>query len=342
MGRYEGLVAWITGGGTGIGRALALELAAGGGHVALSGRRVDRLEEVAAEVRARGCQALVVPCDVTREDACGAAVRTIAEHFGKLDVAFANAGYGASGRIEQIPIEVWRQQLEVNVIGVVNTVRASLPELKKTRGRLVLVSSVMGMLAMPAQGPYTASKWAVRAIGLTLSQELHGTGVSCTTIYPGFVESEIGQVGLDGRFDPARTDKRPKKMMWTGDKAADVIWRAVMKRKREFVFTGHGKIGGFLGRHMPGLVHFAMTRQGTQQKVMARAKAAEDHTLAGGRPGSSHPIADAHASRAQRHSVVNEGDPHADSRLSSAHGLVPEGRTLADGKPGSKRPLGGN
>lgn len=273
MGRYEGLVAWVTGGGTGIGRALALELAAGGGHVALSGRRVDRLEEVAAEVRARGGRALVVPCDVTREEACEEASRTIVAQLGRLDVAFANAGYGASGRIEQLPAEVWRQQLEVNVIGVVNTVRASLSELKKTRGRLVLVSSVMGMLAMPAQGPYCASKFAVRAIGLTLAQELHGTGVSCTTIYPGFVESEIGQVGLDGRFDSARKDKRPQKMMWTGDKAAKVIWRAVMKRKREFVFTGHGKIGGFLGRHLPGLVHFAMTRQGTRKKVMASAKA---------------------------------------------------------------------
>lgn len=273
MGRYQGLVSWITGGGTGIGRALALELAAGGGDVVLSGRRADRLEEVATEVRARGARALVLPCDVTDEAACEAAVRAIAERFGKLDVAFANAGYGASGRIEQLPAEVWRQQLEVNVVGVVNTVRASLPELKKSRGRLVLVSSVMGMMAMPGQGPYSASKFAVRAIGLTLAQELHGTGVSCTTIYPGFVESEIGQVGLDGRFDPGRKDKRPQKIMWTGDKAARVIWRAVMKRKREFVFTGHGKVGAFLGRHLPGLVHFAMTREGTKKKVLASAKA---------------------------------------------------------------------
>ena len=105
-----------------------------------------------------------------------------------------------------------------------------------------------------------------------LAQELHGSGVSCTTIYPGFVESEIAQVGADGRFDPARVDKRPKKMMWTGDKAAKVIWAAVMKRKREFVFTGHGKLGAFMGRHFPGFVHFAMTREGTRKKVQATAK----------------------------------------------------------------------
>jgi len=192
--------------------------------------------------------------------------------LGKLDIAFANAGFSASGRIENLSAEDWRRQLDVNVVGVANTAKWSLPELRKTKGRLVLVSSVMGMMAMPAQGPYSASKFAVRAIGLTLAQELHGSGVSCTTIYPGFVESEIAQVGADGRFDPTRIDKRPKKMMWTGDKAAKVIWAAVMKRRREFVFTAHGKLGAFMGRHFPGFVHFAMTREGTRNKVQARAK----------------------------------------------------------------------
>lgn len=273
---YKGMVAWITGGGTGIGRALALELARGGGAVALSGRRVERLEEVAREVEVLGARALIVPCDVTDEAQCREAVARIvdgARGLGRMDVAFANAGYGASGRIAHLSAEDWRRQLDVNVVGVAMTAKWALPELEKTRGRLVLVSSVMGMMAMPAQGPYSASKFAVRAIGLTLAQELHGTGVSCTTIYPGFVESEIGQVGVDGRFDPSRSDKRPKKMMWSGDRAAKVIWRAVMKRKREFVFTGHGKVGAFLGRHLPGLVHFAMTRPGTKKKVIASAKA---------------------------------------------------------------------
>ena len=273
MGRYDGLVAWVTGGGTGIGRSLALEFAAGGGDVALSGRRVDKLDEVAREVEKLGRRALVVPCDVTDEKACEATVKEIQAGLGKIDIAYANAGYGCSGRIENLTAEDWRRQLDVNVVGVANTAKWSIPALRQTKGRLVLVSSVMGMLAMPAQGPYTASKFAVRAIGLTLAQELHGSGVTCTTIYPGFVESEIGQVGLDGHFDPSRTDKRPKKMMWTGEKAAKVIWGAVMKRKREYVFTGHGKLGAFLGKHFPGLVHFAMTRPNTKTKIVASSKA---------------------------------------------------------------------
>jgi NAD(P)-dependent dehydrogenase (short-subunit alcohol dehydrogenase family) len=273
MGRADGKVAWVTGGGTGIGRGLALRFAADGGDVAISGRRADRLEEVAAEVRALGRRALVVVCDVTDEAACESAVAAIERELGRLDVAIANAGYGASGRIEQLSAEDWRRQLDVNVVGVANTAKHALPALRRTKGRLVLVSSVMGMIAMPAQGPYSASKFAVRALGLTLSQELHGTGVSCSTLYPGFVESEIGQVGLDGTFDPNRQDRRPKKFMWSSERSAEVMWAAIWKRKREYVFTGHGKFGGFLGRHFPGLVHFAMTRESARKKVTATAKA---------------------------------------------------------------------
>lgn len=273
MGRADGLVAWVTGGGTGIGRGLALRFAAEGGDVALSGRRADRLEAVADEVRALGRRAMVIVCDVTDEAACAGAVAAIERELGRLDVAVANAGYGASGRIEQLTAEDWRRQLDVNVVGVANTAKHALPALRKTGGRLALVSSVMGMLAMPGQGPYTASKFAVRAMGLTLAQELHGTGVSCTTLYPGFVESEIGQVGLDGNFDASRKDKRPQKMMWSSDKAAATMWAAIWKRKREHVFTGHGKLGGFLGRHLPGLVHFAMTRESAKKKVLSTTKA---------------------------------------------------------------------
>lgn len=268
-----GLVVWVTGGGTGIGRALALEFASKGADVAISGRRKERLEEVAAEVRQLGRRALTLACDVADEAACEAAVTQIVAELGRLDVAVANAGFGVSGRIEQLTAADWRRQFDVNVIGVVNTVRAALPELRKTQGRLGLVSSVMGMIAMPGQGPYAASKFAVRAIGLTLAQELHGSGVSCTTVYPGFVESEITQVDIQGKFDPSRKDPRPKQFIWSASKAARVMVKAIFARRREYVFTNHGKAGAFMGRHFPGLVHFVMTRGRTKKKVLAGAKA---------------------------------------------------------------------
>ncbi len=162
--------------------------------------------------------------------------------------------------------------MDVNVIGVVNTAKAAIPALDKTGGRLGLVSSVMGMMALAGSGPYVASKFAVRGIGLVLAQELHGTGVSCTTIYPGFVESEIAQVDAHGQFVGNRKDMRPQKLMWSADKAARVMITAIMRRKREHVFTGHGKVAAFLGKHLPGLIHFAMTRKGAKTKVAKTAK----------------------------------------------------------------------
>lgn len=269
---FEGKVAWVTGAGSGIGRALARELAARGADVAVSGRRKDRLEAVADELRALGRRALAVPCDVTREDDLAAAVRAVVDGLGRLDVAIANAGFSVAGRIEKLTADDWRRQLDTNVVGCALTAKHALPELRKTGGRVALVGSVAGFLATPGVAAYSASKYAVRAIGQTLSIELHGSGVSCTTLHPGFVESEIAQVDNEGHFDPARTDKRPRKLMWTAEDAARVCVDAVAARKRELVFTGHGKLGAFLGMHTPGLLHFAFTRKALKQQAEDRAK----------------------------------------------------------------------
>ncbi|MCA9662278.1 MAG: SDR family NAD(P)-dependent oxidoreductase [Myxococcales bacterium] len=258
--RFRDHVVWITGGGSGLGRALAVEFARQGADVAVSGRRADRLAEVVAAVEAEGRRGLAVACDVTDDDEVAAAVAAVIEGFGKLDVAVANAGFAVAGKIEVLPIDAWRRQFETNVFGLVSTIRHALPALRATGGRMALVASVAGMLATPKTGAYSASKYAVRAIGQTLAMELHGSGVSCTTIHPGFVASEIAQVDNDGRFDASRRDPRPNKLMWSAEAAARVMTRAIAKRRREYTFTGHGKLGGFLGRHAPGLVHLLMRR----------------------------------------------------------------------------------
>lgn len=260
MESFAGKVAWVTGGGSGIGRALAEEFARSGADVAVSGRRADKLEDTCAAIRSAGRRALAVPCDVTEDDAVRDAVAHVVAEFGRLDVAVANAGFSVMGRLEDLTEDEWRRQIDINVLGVVRTARHALPELRKHGGRLALIGSVSGHLCIPRSSAYSASKFAVRAIGLTLSQELAGTGVSCTTLHPGFVESEIARVDNAGRHHPERKDPRPHALMWSADRAAKVMARAIRKRKREVVFTGHGKLGAFLGRHAPGLVHLAVTR----------------------------------------------------------------------------------
>ncbi len=255
-----GPVVWITGASSGIGRALALAYAARGADVAVSARRAERLAEVAGEIGARGGRALALPCDVTDEAAVAGAVDSLVARFGRLDVAVANAGYAVRGRVERLTAAEWRRQLDVNVVGVAMTARHAIPHLRATRGRLALVASVAGMIPAPGAGAYSASKAAVRAMGQALAVELHGSGVSCTTLFPGFVESEIGQVDNEGVFRPDDRDRLPGRLTWPTDRAARVMLTAIARREREFVFTGHGRFAGFLGRHMPGVLHFAITR----------------------------------------------------------------------------------
>jgi NAD(P)-dependent dehydrogenase (short-subunit alcohol dehydrogenase family) len=256
--RFNEQVVWITGASSGLGWALALEFARQGAQLALSARRADRLEALVREIEGLGRRAAAIPCDVTDESAVRKAVADVVAQFGKLDVAVANAGFSVSGRIERLDADAWRRQFDTNVVGLAMTARYALPRLRETEGRLVLIGSVSALLPGPGTGAYAASKAAVRSIGETLVVECSGSGVSVTTIHPGFVESEIARVDNQGQFDASRVDKRPAKLIWPADRAARVMLRAISRREREYVFTGHGKLGAFAGQHFPGLVQLAL------------------------------------------------------------------------------------
>jgi NAD(P)-dependent dehydrogenase (short-subunit alcohol dehydrogenase family)/acyl dehydratase len=268
--RATGEVAWVTGAGAGIGRAVALDLARRGYDVALTARRRDPLEAVAREIEAIGRRALVLPGDVAVEADLEAAVAAIVRELGRLDVAVAAAGYAAVGRVESTGLDVWRRQLDVNLLGAVATARHALPELRRTRGRLVLVGSVAAFLPLAGQAPYAASKAALAALGATLSVELAGSGASCTTVHPGFVATDIVQVDALGRYVGGRTDRRPKLLLASPDAAARAIVTAALRREREAVFTGHGRIAAAVGRHLPGVVHRLATAWAPGQAVPLR------------------------------------------------------------------------
>lgn len=253
---FKNKVVWITGGGSGLGEALAYRFAKQGAKVAISGRRVERLEHVIDEIRAKGGFGLALPCDVTEEASVAAAVEQIVQTWGRLDVAIANAGFGVGGKVEELSADDWRRQFDTNVVGAAMTVKYALPELKKVGGYAALMGSVAGTVSVPGTVAYSASKYAVRALGQGLAMELVGTGVSCTTIQPGFVESEIGRVDNQGQFRQDWTDKRPQAVMWPADKAAKVIIEAIARRDREFTFTGHGKLAAFIGKHSPDVVYY--------------------------------------------------------------------------------------
>lgn len=253
-------VVWITGASSGIGKAMAFEWARLGYKVVLSARRKEFLDVIALEIKNTGGEALVVPVDILEEQSIENAVQNILTNWGRLDIVVANAGFGVFGSIEKLTAKEWNRQLQGNVIGLALTVKYALPYLKLTQGRIGLVGSVGAFLPNPYVGAYGASKAAVHSIGLTLQVELIGTGVSCTTIHPGFVVSEIARVDNEGKWHPDRRDPRPSKLMWPTDKAAKVMVKAIINRKRNYVFTIHGRVFVWLQHWFPNLVRTIISK----------------------------------------------------------------------------------
>jgi short-subunit dehydrogenase len=260
VGRFTGRVALVTGASSGIGAALAREFARQGADLVLAARRLDRLERLAAELRAMGRQALAVACDVTQDGAVEQAVARGLEAFGRLDAAVANAGFGVVGPVERLTLADYRRQFETNVFGVLRTVYAALPALRRSRGTLVIVGSVSGHIPTPSTSAYAMSKAAVHALAGSLRGEVLADGVGVVLVSPGFVESEIRRVDNRGVHRPDARDPVPRWIVVRADRAARAIVRGVARRQREVVVTGHGKAAVWLMRLLPGVVGFALER----------------------------------------------------------------------------------
>jgi len=196
----------ITGASSGIGAATARAAAGAGYRVVLAARSTDRLNELAAELGGSG-RALALECDVTEWDQQQAMVQSALDRYGRLDVAFANAGFGAArGFLKETP-EHWRSMVLTNVYGVALTIRATIPALKEARGHLLLTGSLAGRRALPGS-LYSATKFAVTAMGEAARLELNDTGVRVTLIEPGMVDTPFFETPGEGRLqadDVART-----------------------------------------------------------------------------------------------------------------------------------------
>jgi NADP-dependent 3-hydroxy acid dehydrogenase YdfG len=190
----------ITGASTGIGAATARHAAQAGYRLVLGARSADKLAALAEELGGDQ-RAIAVPTDVTRWEDNTAIVAAATDRFGRLDVVFANAGFGAKrGWLEETP-EHWRDMVLTNVLGPAYTVRAAIPALKQTRGHIVVTGSVAGRRALPGS-LYSATKWAVTAMGEAIRADLNDTGIRTTVIEPGMVDTPFFDDPGEGRLQP--------------------------------------------------------------------------------------------------------------------------------------------
>jgi NADP-dependent 3-hydroxy acid dehydrogenase YdfG len=198
----------ITGASSGIGAATARRAAEFGYRLALAARSQEKIEALAAELGAD--KAIAVPCDVTSWEQQQALVATTLERFGRMDAFFANAGFGAQRSFMGDSVEHWKAMIDTNVLGAALSIRASLPHFQaQNRGHILLTGSVAGRRNIPGS-LYSATKWAVTAMGENLREEVADSGIKVTLIEPGMTDTPF-------------FDNRPRNAL-----DADDIARAVM------------------------------------------------------------------------------------------------------------------
>ncbi len=242
MDSFKGKNILITGASSGIGEGLVHELAFQGAQLILLARRKDRLDSLAAKLKQRypNIKMHICVADVSSDESINLAIREAIAHQGELDVVIANAGFGVAGEVLDLSIEDYRRQFETNVFGVLRTVQQTVPSLKKTKGRLAIVGSVNGYIALPGISAYAMSKFSVRALCDALYHELRPFNISVTHIAPGFVVSEIRRVNNLGKLKSKSKDPIPMWLQMPVALASKKIVRAILRRKRERVLTGHG------------------------------------------------------------------------------------------------------
>ncbi len=250
-GSFHGKVALITGASSGIGEELSEQLALQGALLTLAARRTELMARLAQRIAdATGSRPLVIECDVTRDGDVERAVAETVRERGRLDLVFANAGFGVAGLFIKLSVADYRRQFETNVFGVLRTLYAALPEVSRTGGQLVITGSIAGWVATPGTSAYAASKFALRALANSITPELAQLGVALTLISPGFVESNIRRVDNQGRLHADAPEPLPAWLVMSRRNAARQILRAVARRRREAIITLHG-------RTLVALEHFA-------------------------------------------------------------------------------------
>ncbi len=200
MEELSGKTALITGGGTGIGRGVALALSEEGCNVVVCGRRKEPLEEVLGVVQARGGRGLALVADVSQEDDVEKMVKSSLDEFGQIDILINNAGIGGGGYIHNHDLHTWDRVMAINLRGPFLTSRAVLPMMREQKGgHIINISSESGLEYYQGNGAYGVSKHALNALGEFIQRENQDYGIRVETICPGMVITEMTEnsQGLD-------------------------------------------------------------------------------------------------------------------------------------------------
>lgn len=250
----RGNVVLITGGSSGIGRALAFSFGKAGGKIVITGRQEAPLREVSHELTAAGIENLALVADVSERADNERMVRETIARFGRLDVLINNAGISMRAMFADADPDVLRKVMDINFFGTVYATHYALPHLLKTRGSIVGISSIAGYRGLPVRSGYSASKFAMNGFLEALRTELLHEGVHVLTACPGFTTSNIRFTALGASGEVKGETMRDETNMMSAEEVADRILAATKARKRSLILTAQGKLTVFLNKWLPGLM----------------------------------------------------------------------------------------
>lgn len=254
MADFRDNVVLLAGASRGIGEQIAYQLADQRAKLALAARSAGPLEAVGEECKRRGAEVISVPTDLTDEAACRALVERAAGAWGRIDTLIYNAGGGATRRFDALPdLENARAEMAVNYFGLAQCAYFALPHLKKTRGRIVGVSSLGALLGLPGTATYNSAKHAMRGLLNSLRVELLGTGISVTVVYLSAVRT--------AHFMEEMGERASKVPTASPEEAAASIIKAGAARKRDSIPSMEGKLAAMLYPIMPGMLDKQLAAQ---------------------------------------------------------------------------------
>ncbi len=249
---FESAVSVVTGGASGIGRALCWELARRGGKIVVADINRSGAEAVAADIRERGGSACAIHVDVRQAHEVESLVDSTLAQFGRLDYFFNNAGMGVGGEIHELTLDQWRSIIDVNLMGVVYGVAAAYPVmLRQGSGHIVNIASLAGLVSSPGLGPYATTKGAVVSLTNALRVEAETRGVRASVACPGFVDTAIfdNAIGIKlHKHDLLAKMRLP--LMPVRDAALEIL-RGVERNQGVIVFPGSARMLWRMARFGP-------------------------------------------------------------------------------------------
>ncbi len=252
MKSLKGKVVIITGASSGIGKALAYSFAKQGSQLVLAARNYPLMCEIAQDIEAKfAIRAIAIATDVSKESYCEELIKQSIHYFGSIDVLVNNAGISMRALFDELDLKVIKEVMDINFYGTVYCTKYALPELLKSKGTLVGISSIAGYKGLPGRTGYSASKFAMQGFLESIRIENLKKGLDVLVACPGFTASNIRNSALSKNGTAQGESPIDEKKIMQADEVADQIVNAIIHQKRDLIMTKQGKLTVWLSKLFP-------------------------------------------------------------------------------------------